>query len=106
MANDPEKAPNPTVEDAMNTKSSIIANSNKESGRKGYVFSAQIAHSYTGHLRTTKDSSISLIPQPSDDPNDPLNWSQANEKLILFIVSCTGTVLPQFWPDNHGSKAL
>jgi hypothetical protein len=26
-------------------------------------------------IRTTKDGKIALIPQPSDDPADPLNWS-------------------------------
>lgn len=27
------------------------------------------------------------MPQPSDDPNDPLNWSWAKKHIILFIVA-------------------
>ncbi len=36
-----------------------------------------------------------LIPQPSDDPNDPLNWSWGAKHLMLFIVSLTA-FLPDF----------
>ena len=28
-----------------------------------------------------------LIPQPSEDPNDPLNWSSFKKHMILFIVA-------------------
>jgi hypothetical protein len=28
-----------------------------------------------------------LVPQPSDDPNDPLNWSETKKNLILFTIS-------------------
>jgi len=28
-----------------------------------------------------------LIPQPSSDPNDPLNWSWKKKHIILFIVA-------------------
>lgn len=34
-------------------------------------------------------SSRVLIPQPSEDPNDPLNWSQGRKNLILFVISAT-----------------
>ncbi|OAL34770.1 hypothetical protein AYO20_05965 [Fonsecaea nubica] len=33
---------------------------------------------------------ITLIPAPSDDPRDPLNWSQGRKLLTLFIVSFAG----------------
>ena len=32
-------------------------------------------------------SGIVLIPQPTDDPLDPLNWSRKKKLLTLFIVS-------------------
>jgi hypothetical protein len=32
-------------------------------------------------------SNIILIPQPSDSPNDPLNWPQWKKEMILLIVS-------------------
>jgi hypothetical protein len=58
--------------------------------REGYVLDAQLGHASTNHLKTTKDGSIILIPQPSNDPHDPLNWSQAKKMLILIVISCTG----------------
>lgn len=48
-------------------------------------------------VKLAKDGTTRLIPQPSDDPNDPLNWSQNKKHLMLFIVSLTA-----FLPD-YGS---
>lgn len=31
-----------------------------------------------------------LIPQPSDDPEDPLNWTWGKKHTILFIVTLSG----------------
>ena len=28
-----------------------------------------------------------LVPQPSDDPNDPLNWSNLKKNLLLLAIS-------------------
>ncbi|KAH7075639.1 major facilitator superfamily domain-containing protein [Paraphoma chrysanthemicola] len=41
---------------------------------------------------TGKDADIILIPQPSEDPNDPLNWSKTKKWVIMAIVSF-GSVL-------------
>ena len=60
---------------------------------EGYVLDAQAGNAATRHLKTTKDGKTILIPQPSDDPNDPLNWSQAKKNLILGVVSITGMSL-------------
>jgi hypothetical protein len=57
---------------------------------EGYVLDAQAGNASLRHLKTTKDGSTILIPQPSSDPNDPLNWSQTKKNLILAVVSCTG----------------
>ncbi|KAL2019777.1 hypothetical protein VTK56DRAFT_9221 [Thermocarpiscus australiensis] len=38
-------------------------------------------------LKLAKDGHTVLIPQPSDDSNDPLNWSWSKKHLILFVVS-------------------
>lgn len=57
---------------------------------EGYVLSPELGHASTRHLKTSTDGRIILIPQPSDDPNDPLNWSQTKKNVILFVVSCTG----------------
>lgn len=37
----------------------------------------------------TASGSILLIPQPSDDPNDPLNWPLWKRDLILLVLSVT-----------------
>jgi hypothetical protein len=37
------------------------------------------------HLKNKQNSDIVLIPQPADDPNDPLNWP-IWKKTISFIV--------------------
>jgi hypothetical protein len=39
-----------------------------------------------------KDSHIILAPQPSEDPNDPLNWSHFRKDLVLLIL-CFGVVI-------------
>jgi hypothetical protein len=46
------------------------------------------AESQTGNLKhaSGKDSHIILAPQPSEDPNDPLNWSRAKKELVLGIL--------------------
>ena len=41
------------------------------------------------------DSRTVLIPQPSDDPNDPLNWSQTKKNIVLAVVSAC-TFLPDY----------
>lgn len=66
---------------------------------EGYVLDATVFEKehHSRHPKTAKDGKTILIPQPSDDPNDPLNWSQSRKSLILFVISCTA-----FLPD-YGS---
>ncbi|KAK4934283.1 hypothetical protein LTR10_024402 [Elasticomyces elasticus] len=51
----------------------------------------EAAHSehQTGNLKhgTGKNSHIVLSPQPSDDPNDPLNWSLLKKESIVWILA-------------------
>ncbi|KAI0142712.1 MFS general substrate transporter [Xylariaceae sp. FL1272] len=47
--------------------------------------------------KLAKDGHTRLIPQPSDDPGDPLNWPQLRKNIILFVVAFTA-----FIPD-YGS---
>lgn len=42
-----------------------------------------------GSLKLAKDGHTVLIPQPTTDPNDPLNWSWTRKHLMLAIVSTT-----------------
>ncbi|KAF3406545.1 hypothetical protein DPV78_000335 [Talaromyces pinophilus] len=41
---------------------------------------------------------IILVPQPSDDPNDPLNWPQWQKELILLIIGLSAGVVGAFGP--------
>ncbi len=35
------------------------------------------------------DGSTVLVPQPSSDPNDPLNWSVMKKHVYLFVIAVT-----------------
>jgi len=37
-------------------------------------------------LKTSKDGKTILIPQPSDDPNDPLNWTWMKKHAVLLAL--------------------
>lgn len=39
-----------------------------------------------------KDSHIILAPQPSGDPNDPLNWSWIEKHVVLGVL-CFGSIV-------------
>ena len=58
------------------------------SEKDGYVLDATKADLGPG-LKLSQDRQTVLIPQPSGDPQDPLNWSQGRKNLVLFIVSAT-----------------
>ncbi|TFK45920.1 MFS transporter [Heliocybe sulcata] len=65
--------------------------------RDGYILEAKQAEDEYNEqaLKVAADGHTVLIPQPSDDPNDPLNWSPAKKHAILFIVSATA-LLPDY----------
>ncbi|BCS26716.1 putative MFS transporter [Aspergillus puulaauensis] len=63
--------------------------------REGYVLDTALAQ-HEG-LKTTPDGKTVLIPQPSESPNDPLNWSSFRKHLILIVISAAA-----FLPD-YGS---
>jgi hypothetical protein len=47
------------------------------------------------NTKLAKDGHTILIPQPSDDPKDPLNWSPFKKHLILLIISWAA-LLPDY----------
>lgn len=66
----------------------------------GYVLDVEVLKEITPkwkNYRLTNDDRTVLIPQPSFDPNDVLNWSWKKKHIILFVISCTA-----FLPD-YGS---
>lgn len=42
----------------------------------------------TGRLKhgTGRNAHIVLVPQPSEDPNDPLNWSRTKKAAAMYIT--------------------
>lgn len=64
------------------------------SEEEGYVVDADKEGALTG-VKVAKDGHTRLIPQPSDDPNDPLNWSWGRKHVILLIIAYT-SFLPDF----------
>ncbi|ORY18116.1 major facilitator superfamily domain-containing protein [Clohesyomyces aquaticus] len=47
---------------------------------------------------TGKYSHIILVPQPTDDPNDPLNWPLWKKDMILCIVGFSAAVVGAYGP--------
>ncbi|KAI6836908.1 hypothetical protein KC332_g449 [Hortaea werneckii] len=56
------------------------------------VSSGQLKHG------TGRFSHVVLIPQPSDSPNDPLNWPLWKKDLILFITSMNASIVGAYGP--------
>lgn len=68
-------------------------------------------------IKLAPDGRTVLIPQPSDDPQDPLNWPSWKKTMVLYIVSLTAftgdygsaiggiTLLPQAQYDSPSSLA-
>ena len=52
-------------------------------------------------LQTAQDGKTVLIPQPSSDPNDPLNWSSLKKHVTLFVVTAVA-----FIPDFGSSMGV
>lgn len=61
------------------------------------VLNEEVAHSEkeTSNLKhgTGKEAHLILVPQPSDDPNDPLNWSKTKKLVLITIVSFGGIIM-------------
>lgn len=45
---------------------------------------------------TGRNSHVVLVPQPSDDPNDPLNWPLWRRDM-LFVLLLWGIVVGECW---------
>lgn len=63
---------------------------------EGYVVDAsEYGPEKLARLKTTADGQKVLIPQPSDSPDDPLNWDSRKKYITLAIISLL-TGLPDF----------
>jgi hypothetical protein len=92
---DPEKLQHvPVKESYDNEKPHAIDELEEVGEREGYVLN-DVSLAQDRGLKTSADGQTILIPQPSDSPNDPLNWSSFRKHLILIIISCTA-LLPDY----------
>lgn len=77
------------------TDHSKIEDIHEHDEKEGYVVDS--ADDSYRNLKLAPDGHTILIPQPSDSPHDPLNWSHLKKHVILFIISAAA-----FLPD-YGS---
>ncbi|KAI0480967.1 MFS transporter-like protein [Xylariaceae sp. FL0804] len=49
-------------------------------------------------IELKKDGDIILVPQPSDSPNDPLNWSMTRKNTIMIILAFASGVTTSLGP--------
>jgi hypothetical protein len=73
----------PSTEEQRSSDSSVdmSADSAEEDGAIRVGTEATLTH-----VKTTKDGKITLLPQPSDDPRDPLNWNWGKKHLVLLSL--------------------
>lgn len=59
----------------------------EETASSGYVLDAEKLGHASDSLKTASDGHTVLIPQPSDDRNDPLNWPWWKKHAVLLTIS-------------------
>ncbi|RMY72278.1 hypothetical protein D0863_04605 [Hortaea werneckii] len=67
----------------------------EENPATGYVLDADRITTDDGSLKTAKDGHTILVPQPSENPNDPLNWPWWKKHAVLLTISFV-SFLPDF----------
>ena len=83
---------------SQSTKAEMTTNVVNEFGDHGaHVLDVEQLGTKGRQLKTAANGRTILIPQPSTDPNDPLNWSSAKKHINLAVIS-----LVAFVPD-YGS---
>ena len=70
---------------------------------EGKVYLTASAAELSG-IKFAKDGHTILVPQPSADPQDPLNWSFLKKHLFLGILSATAFI-PEY-TSAAGAPAL
>lgn len=66
-----------------------------------YVGDIHQLGSLDGDIKTAADGRTVLIPQPTTDPNDPLNWPSLKKNIGLFVLSVVA-----FMPDFASSLSI
>lgn len=82
--------------DENEVQSDLQSNLHEFTESEGYMAKIDVEHHESlGNLKTANDGHTVLIPQPSESPRDPLNWSPVKKHIILFIISFAA-FLPDF----------
>ncbi|KAI1166742.1 major facilitator superfamily domain-containing protein [Nemania serpens] len=93
-----------TVEDIEKTSvfGSATVTSNRPQEDKIHEFEESVGYEVNvdsaeenNAIKLANDGQTRLIPQPSEDPADPLNWSQRKKTVILFVVAFAA-LLPDY----------
>ena len=75
-----------TPESKENTfEKNAVTIDEKKIAIEGYIVGAD-NYDDRSNLKKTADGRIALIPQPSNSPDDPLNWSPAKKAITLAII--------------------
>ena len=72
---------------------------NEHGANGAHLLDAHLVHGKD--LHTSSDGKTILIPQPSDDSNDPLNWSQRKKNIMLTVLSISAAM-----PDVASSMGI
>ncbi|KAI0009194.1 MFS general substrate transporter [Xylariaceae sp. FL0662B] len=91
MANQEKEAPMPEASRVENG----IPDDGIHEFKESVGYEVDLEDGTTGSVKLAKDGHTRLIPQPSDDPADPMNWSQRRKNLIFGIVALTA-LLPDY----------
>lgn len=67
----------------------------------GYVLDVHQLRTSDKDVKTAADGRTVLLPQPSADPNDPLNWSFRKKHVTLVVISVVA-----FMPDFGSSSGV
>jgi MFS family permease len=68
----------------------VLEDENRPQGQQAVVRDPNLKYDPTGK--------ILLVPQPSDDPNDPLNWPLWKRNFIVFILSLLSVIATTLSP--------
>jgi hypothetical protein len=81
----------------MAEKSAEVEEASIESGRysEGHGDLQILKIESSSNVKVAKDGQTVLIPQPSDDPDDPLNWSFGKKHMVLGSMVFASLVSPQ-----------
>ncbi|KAK4542162.1 hypothetical protein LTR36_007009 [Oleoguttula mirabilis] len=76
------------IEKTSSDKETVAVEVNElQEALDGYVLNPALYPNNAQGLKTTADGKYVLIPQPTDSPRDPLNWSPRKKALMLGIIA-------------------